>query len=159
MPELLNPRREKFCRLYLELGNATEAYRRAGYHAEEPNRTGSRLLTFDDVKKRISELKAQLVFNQSMKQEELVGYLVATIRTPAGEVTPNHPLAQSYEVSDKGIKIRVPDKNQAAAQLARMHGWEAAQRVDVTVDNPLTGYLRALRAADARVIDDNELSH
>jgi phage tail protein X len=81
-----------------------------------------------------------------MERRELEGFLAAVIRTPAGEVHANHPLCQSVEVSDKGMKIRVPDKAAAAAQLARLSGWDAAQRVSLEADNPLTAYLRALRA-------------
>ena len=35
MPELKNPRWEKFCQFYVELGNGSEAYRRCGYHVTE----------------------------------------------------------------------------------------------------------------------------
>ena len=150
MPELRNPRWERFCQAYVELGNQAEAYRRAGYRKDRTAHDiavgASRLMTFDGIKERITTLRAQNVFNQGMLREELAGYYVATIRTPAGEVHANHPLCQSVEVSERGTRVRMPDKNTAAANLARLNGWDAATKVEVAVVNPLTSYLRELRA-------------
>ena len=156
MPELRNPRHERFCQAYLETGVGSEALRRAGYRAynvQTASADSARLLARASIKERITTLKAQQIFNSDLKREELAGYYSAVIRTPAGEVNANHPLAQSVEISDKGVKIRLPDKNQAAAGLARLHGWEAAERVDLTLDSPLTQYLRALRGNEVRVIE------
>ena len=50
----------------------------------------------------------------------------------------------------------MPDKNIAAQALARMQGWEAAQRVEVTHINPLTSYLRELRAKAIEVSTTSE---
>jgi hypothetical protein len=140
------------CQFYVELGNASEALRRSGYQATTPRVAASdadRLLTYADIKRRITDLRAKAIFATEMKREELAGYYAAVIKTPVGEVHEHHPLAQSLEITDKGTKIRLPDKNAAAAGLARLAGWEAAQRVEVQVDNPLTAYLRELRAKDS----------
>lgn len=154
MPELKNPRWEKFCQFYVELGSGSEAYRRSGYHVRSPqvaSADSARLLAIDSIKQRITHLRAMAVFKTEMKREELAGYYAAVIKTPVGEVHEHHPLAQAVEITDKGTKVRLPDKNAAAAQLARLAGWEAAQRVELQVDNPLTAYLRELRAKPTEV--------
>ena len=162
MPELKNPRWEKFCQALVLLGNQAEAYRRAGYRKERTPHDiavgASRLMTFDGIKQRISQLRAKALLCHDLNREELARFYSSVIVTPVGQVDANHPLAQSVEITDKGIKIRLPDKNAAAAGLSRLHGWDAAERVDLTLTNPLTDYLRALRSADAKVIEDKPLT-
>jgi phage terminase small subunit len=146
MPALKNPRWEKFCQLYVESGNASEAYRRAGYHSAITNGNGPRLIAVDSVKLRISELRAKALFATEMKREELAGYYAAVIKTPVGEVNEHHPLAQAVEITDKGTKVRLPDKNVAAAQLARLVGWDQPSKIALSGDDTLTSYLLSLRA-------------
>jgi hypothetical protein len=76
------------------------------------------------------------------------------VTTPAGEIHANHPLAQSIETTEKGVKVRGPDKNVAAQALARMRGYDV-QRVEVTA-NPLTDYLRSLRSAEVHELPDSD---
>ena len=161
MPELRNPRWEKFAQAYVLTGNASEALRRSGYKASTPSTItsdASRLLTFADVKQRINQLRAKSLLSHTMEREDVERYFASVVNTPVSEITPDHPLAQGIEITDKGTKIRTPDKNVAAQALARMNGWEQAQRVDLTLSNPLTTYLRQLRGSDARVIEDSETS-
>lgn len=162
MPELRNPRHERFAQRYLELGNASEAYRRAGYTKEWADGDGCRLLGNPSVKARIEELRALNCLNSTLKREQLEGYYSAVILTPVGSVTPNHPLAQSYEVTDKGTKVRLPDKNAAAQGLARLNGWDAPAKVEISID-PMSAYLRQLRnkameGEIAQVHDDKPLA-
>lgn len=147
MPALLNPRHEKFARLYVDSLNASEAYRKVyKAHKSPQNGDASRLLANSSVKQRITELRAQKLWEMKMDREQLAGFYGACVSTPAGEITPSHPLCQAYEEGPKGRKVRMPDKVAAAQALARLAGWEAAQRVEVSVDNPLTQYLRELRS-------------
>jgi hypothetical protein len=148
MPELKNPRWEKFAQLYVTLGNGSEALRRAGYRTKNvqvASVDAAKLLACASIKERVTDLRAQLVFNQTMTREELAGYYTATIKTSASEIPINSPLVQSYEVGKNGIKLRIPDKNVAAAGLARLNGWDAPSKLELSAENPLTSYLRALR--------------
>lgn len=157
MPELRNPRWERFCQNYVTLGNGSEALRRSGYRARNTKVASvdsAQLLAYPSIKKRIEELRAKALLCHELDREGLARFYSSVIVTPAGHVSPDHPLAQSVEVSEKGTKVRLPDKNAAAAGLARLHGWDAAQRVEVTVDNPLTAYLRELRGKSVQVIDN-----
>lgn len=156
MPELRNPRRERFCQAYIALGNASEAYRRSGYRIGTQTTLttdSSRMLTFADVKQRLTELKAEQLFKMKLEREELAGFYAAAIKTPAGEVTPSHPLCQSYKTSKNGVEVRMPDKVAAATALARLAGWDV-QRVEIQA-NPLTDYLRSLRSAEVKELPDS----
>lgn len=57
-----NPRWEKFCQLYAVSGNASAAYRGAGYSPKSDDvarKAASRLLTYVDIQTRIQELTAE----------------------------------------------------------------------------------------------------
>lgn len=56
----MTERQEKFCREFIKTGNATKAYKRAGYDTEDYDAirsNASRLLTYDNVQKRLEELR------------------------------------------------------------------------------------------------------
>jgi phage terminase small subunit len=60
-PAMLTPKQEAFARAYIETGNASEAYRRAGYSGGNPktvNEAASRLLRNSKVLARLGELRA-----------------------------------------------------------------------------------------------------
>ena len=54
----LTPKQEKFCAEYMIDGNATEAYRRAGYPGKGAEVSGCQLLKNPKVEARLAELKA-----------------------------------------------------------------------------------------------------
>jgi len=69
----MNERREKFCVEFVRCGNATEAYRAAGYkpksaHAAEV--LGSNLLRIIEVQRRIAELRGKLEDEKIMDAAE-----------------------------------------------------------------------------------------
>lgn len=56
----MTERQEKFCREFIKTGNATKAYKKAGYDTEDYDAirsNASRLLTNDNVKARLEELR------------------------------------------------------------------------------------------------------
>lgn len=57
MAALQNKRHEKFCHEYIKDMNATQAAIRTGYSEKTAKMQGSRLMTNDDIKLRISELR------------------------------------------------------------------------------------------------------
>ncbi len=57
MAALTNKRHEKFCHEYIKDMNATQAAIRTGYSEKTAKMQGSRLMTNDDIKTRISELR------------------------------------------------------------------------------------------------------
>lgn len=57
MAALKNKRHEKFCHEYIKDMNATQAAIRTGYSEKTAKMQGSRLMTNDDVKARVAELR------------------------------------------------------------------------------------------------------
>ena len=53
-------------------------------------------------------------------------YLVEILKTPIGEVTAEHRLAQSYDA--KSGKIELPNKLGAMQLLAKMCGWNEPEK-------------------------------
>jgi Terminase small subunit len=128
MPELKNPRHERFCLFYLISGNASEAYREAGFRARKnSNVTGPRLLANVGVKARIAELKAQNRPANIKSREDVLQWLSDLMDRPVDE-----PMKWS-------------DKIRAAEVLNRMCGWNEPDEVRLSAANSLTGYLLELR--------------
>lgn len=57
MAALKNKRHEKFCHEYIKDMNATQAAIRTGYSGKTAKMQGSRLMTNDDIKSRVAELR------------------------------------------------------------------------------------------------------
>ena len=57
MAALKNKRHEKFCHEYIKDMNATQAAIRTGYSKKTAKMQGSRLMTNDDIKMRVAELR------------------------------------------------------------------------------------------------------
>ena len=57
MAALVNKRHEKFCHEYIKDMNATQAAIRTGYSEKTAKMQGSRLMTNDDIKARVKELR------------------------------------------------------------------------------------------------------
>ena len=57
MATLQNKRHEKFCHEYIKDMNATQAAIRTGYSEKTAKMQGSRLMTNDDIKLRVAELR------------------------------------------------------------------------------------------------------
>jgi hypothetical protein len=128
MPELKNIRQERFCFLYVMLGNASEAYREAGYHSKEPDGNAIRLIGNDRVKARIEEIKAKFSAKKVRNREGLIEWLDDLMSRPADE------------------PVKWSDKLRAAEIIARMCGYNAADRVEVHAGDSLNNYIVALRA-------------
>lgn len=73
---MLTPKQEKFCLHYLELGNASEAYRKAGYSKDMSDKTvneaASRLLKDSKVIARLDELRKPIIEKTMITVEDLV---------------------------------------------------------------------------------------
>lgn len=72
----LTPKQEKFCQLYIELGNASEAYRQS-YDAENMleasiNRKAKELIDNVKISARISELRLQHRKRHNMTVDDLI---------------------------------------------------------------------------------------
>ena len=79
----LTSRQKAFADYYLELGNATEAARRAGYKGNNLNRDASENLTKLGIKQYIEERQKQIDSKRIATIEEVMRFYTAVMR---GEV-------------------------------------------------------------------------
>ena len=78
MAALQNKRHEKFCHEYIKDMNATQAAIRTGYSEKTAKMQGSRLMTNDDVKARVKELR-DAYFNENIMTAQQVEYELTRI--------------------------------------------------------------------------------
>ena len=80
MPALANPRHERFARYFMRSGQASDAYRKAGYKTDNAHSTwtaSSRMLRHAGVKRRIAELRKQMAGRTRITVDSLVSELEA----------------------------------------------------------------------------------
>jgi hypothetical protein len=75
---LANKRHEKFCHEYIKDMNATQAAIRTGYSEKTAKMQGSRLMTNDDIKARVKELR-DAYFNENIMTAQQVEYELTRI--------------------------------------------------------------------------------
>lgn len=78
MAALANKRHEKFCHEYIKDMNATQAAIRTGYSEKTCKMQGSRLMTNDDIKARVKELR-DAYFNENIMTAQQVEYELTRI--------------------------------------------------------------------------------
>ena len=85
----LTPKQELFCQEYIQCLNQTTAYQKAYGTADRGNarKLGSRLMANADIKKRVDELKAEIIQRYQLSREQVIEmamrvYLMASEGTP-----------------------------------------------------------------------------
>jgi phage terminase small subunit len=124
---LENPKWEAFCLHYAKTGNASEAYRIAGYKTTNERSIYSncnRLLKNDDIKGRLAELAEEMASEKIAGIREIQEYLTTVIR---GETTEDVVVVEGCGdgVSEATImKVRTASKDRikAAETLGKMQG-------------------------------------
>jgi len=115
----MTPRQEAFCLAYVKSGNATQAYKEAGYKPKNDKIAGvnaTRMLGNDRVQARIKELSAKIAKPKIMEAAEIQEFLSSVAR---GEQQDTYVL-QSGITLEKPVTMAVRIK--AADQLAKMQG-------------------------------------
>lgn len=123
---MLSPLREAFCLAYAQCGNATQAYKQAGYKVKTDSTArvnGSRLLTNADIQARLQEIHDKIESEKIMGPKEMQERLTAIARQTA------------RDPSDKAPDYK--DALKAMDQLARMSGSYAADKLEVSGELPV----------------------
>ncbi|MDH6596494.1 terminase small subunit [Bacillus aerius] len=115
----LTEKQNRFADYYIELGNATEAARKAGYSSKTAKSIGQENLTKPDIKSYIKERLDEKDAERIASQDEILEFLTAVMR---GEKTEQIPVglgegAQQLEDKDPYLKDRV----KAAELLGKRH--------------------------------------
>lgn len=132
----LTIKQKKFADEYIISGNATQAYKNAGYSWKSDataRANGSKLLTKHNIKAYIDERMKKLEEEAIADQAEILKYLTRIIRDEEREeVLVN---IGNFEQEKQEIKISAKDKIKAAELLGKRYGsW--TEKVDMTVDVP-----------------------
>ena len=121
----LNNNQIAFCDFYIELGNATEAYKRAysSCKSDSVARTNSsRLLTNANIKKYIEEKMKEIESDRIAKAEEVLAFLSASLR---GEVLEEVVSTESIEGMIKPVilkkQLSAKDRIKAAELLGKRY--------------------------------------
>ena len=123
---MLSPLREAFCLAYAQCGNATQAYKQAGYKVKTDSTArvnGSKLLTNADIQSRLQEIHDKIESEKIMGPKEMQERLTAIARQTA------------RDPSDKAPDYK--DALKAMDQLARMSGSYAADKLEVSGELPV----------------------
>ena len=110
----------KFCIYYIELGNQTEAYIKAGYKSTGRTATvnASRLMTNDNIQNYINILLAEIVKKGTADAAEVIMFLTSVMR---GE-----------EEDQYADKPSVKDRVDAGKTLAKIFGMAQPEKVNVS---------------------------
>lgn len=124
----LTPKQEKFAQVYVETGNASEAYRQsystANFKPESINVNASKLLADAKVSLRIDELKALHARRHDMTVDDIRAMLIEDrefareMETPAAAVSATMGMAKLYgHLRDK---VEHTGKDGAAIQVEQV---------------------------------------
>ena len=152
----LTPKQELFCRKYVEIGYATEAYRIA-YNTENMKQStiwekASRELNKGKVRARIAEIEAEYAEASKIERQKVMDVLYDIVKCDPADI---------YEVDEETGKLKVKSPRQlprrlrnalkkiknkrgevtyefngkvdAARLLASMNGWEAPKEVNTHI--------------------------
>ena len=139
----LNVKQEAFCLHYAKTGNATEAYREAGYNPKTERSayaSANQLLKNTKVQERLKELADEIASDKIATIKEIQEYLTSVMRREHKEnvVVTVKEKKTFYAPDEKGtmrkqsietetpqiveIPARLSDANKAAETLAKMQG-------------------------------------
>lgn len=131
----LTKKQQRFADLYVELGNATEAYLHAGYKVKSnaaARANASRLLTNANVKSYIDRLIAEKNEQRIAKQDEILEFLTKVLR---GEESEQYPIGLGMgeqRLVNKELDGR--DRIKAAELLGKRYAmWTDKHQVDGAV--------------------------
>lgn len=110
----LTPRQKKFCDYYLELGNATEACRKAGYKGKNLNRMGTENLSKPVIKQYLEKRMSEMDKKRIASAEEVLEILTKVVR---GE-----------EKDQFGLEVSIQDRIKAGELLLKRY--RAFENVD-----------------------------
>lgn len=158
-------RRERFCQAYATHGSATRAYEDAGYPASPSLRkSASEMLRRPAVAARIAEIRQETrqlleakriekldgLVEMEVNRAMVVKFLVDVIQTPAGSVTQDSRLCQSIETSDKGWKLRMPDKMRAVEQLCKIMGYYEPEKMTLTAEGKILAAVARITGVESQ---------
>ena len=143
MALLANPRHELFCQAVVSGRPAMEAYKLAGYKKSSAKANATRLMENDGISSRIAELRAQQNAKFEFSRDQFRQFLINIVRAKPEEASLQNPLCE-IAMTKEGPAPVFPDKLGAAAQLAKLTGWNSVEKVSVEAGDTLSAFLRQI---------------
>ena len=132
----LTEKQKRFADYYVELGEQTDAYIKAGYKVKDrkvAKVNASRLLTNANLRKYIDECIEKKDGQRIAKQDEILEFLTSVMR---GEVTEKVPIGLGYgeqKLIENNASIK--DREKAAELLGKRYGtWVDNVNVETKVE-------------------------
>lgn len=114
---MLSLKQQKFCEYYVELGNATEAAKRAGYSEKTAYSQGQRMLKNVETRNFIDSLIKRYKSDKTASAEEVLEFFAAVMR-------------------DKSEAMK--NRLKAAENLAKRYGLDKNSSSESNADNDAT---------------------
>ena len=143
MPALANPRHELFAQAVASGKSASEAYRQSGATGKNADVQAAKLVVKSSIRERVEELKEAQSKKCEMTRDQLRQFLVACILAKPEDASFNNPLCE-ITMSKAGPAAVFPSKLGAAAQLAKLTGWNEVEKVSVEAGDTLSAFLRQI---------------
>lgn len=131
----LNERQLRFADYYIETGNASESYRRAGYKSDNPRTVetnSSKLLRNTEVRAYIDSRLSKAHSKRVMEADEVMERLTAIARGEATGKTLRGVGMGEQVISD--IEPSIGEQHQALVQIGKRYGmWVDRQELNANV--------------------------
>jgi hypothetical protein len=122
-----------------------EAYKLAGYKKSSAKANATRLMENDGISSRIAELRAQQSVKSEFSRDQLRQFLIHVITAKPEQSSMQNPLCE-IAMTKEGPAPVFPDKLGAAAQLAKLTGWNSVEKVSFEAGENLASFLGRLFA-------------
>ena len=143
MPALANPRHELFAQAVASGKSASAAYRQSGATGKNADVHAAKLVVKSSIRERVAELKEAQSKKCEMTRDQLRQFLVDVIRAKPEEASFQNSLCE-ITMSKVGPAVVFPNKLGAAAQLAKLTGWNEVEKVSVETGDTLSAFLRQI---------------
>ena len=155
----MTPKQEKFCQKYLELGNASEAYRQVyscrRMKEKQVWEEASKLLKNPKVTQRIKGLQEEMRKRSDVTKEEVLrmlrGIMYADIRQfltikegsvqwkDSTEWTDEMAMqVESVKQGKDGLELRLNSRTWSIQRICKMLGFDATQEIKIDACKPMT---------------------
>ena len=122
---------QKFAEFAASGLSLAESYRRTTGQTKNADVKGSQWHRYAGIKELIEELRQENDKRARLSRDQVLRFLSDAIRQSADKVKPGSWVIQSIKRSEDGttVEIKLPDKVQCVAQMARMCNWNAGERI------------------------------
>ena len=131
MNPLRNSRHEAFARLLVEGRSQADAYREIYPASQRWKDVSLHPMAANLARKvctRVAELQTAVAEKVCIEKAEGLSILAEILRTPASKVSKDSRIVQVFEAGEKGVRIVIPSKIAAFAELAKSCGWYAPEK-------------------------------